>query len=203
MPWSTPMYLVTGYAILFVLRLLERRFAVRALSMLEPIALRRCPFLVQGPARHARRSPLLVVVAVAGRSASLLGVGLVYGPAAAALAGARLQRHHPRHPDPGADLLRLLRAAGARAQPASLRGGGARAHPVHDGAGDRDHARRAPVDPSRPDRGRQGDRADLRAAARLRHLPAGAAPLPAALDQQRHRRGQGQRAGLAASASST
>ena len=37
----------------------------------------------------------------------------------------------------------------------------------------------------------------LRPAARLRRLPAGAAPLPAALDQQRHRRGEGQRAGLA------
>ena len=71
------------------------------------------------------------------------------------------------------------------------------AHHVHHGPGDRDHARRHPVDPPRPDGGGQGDRARLRSAAPLRHLPAGVAAVPAALDQQRHRRGQGQCAGVA------
>ena len=85
----TPMYLVTGYVILLVLRLLERRFAVAALRpWMSAISTPAVPDA--GPAASRSRSRPLVVALLARARRAARTSGLVYGPRAGALGDARL-----------------------------------------------------------------------------------------------------------------
>ena len=157
----TPMYLVTGYALLYALRQVERRFAVRPMSL----ALQSLPFLWQGLLVTLHVSALVVVLSLA--AGLVLGVALAFGPRWLLLADPRMYSDIMR----GMPLLVLIFFVYYvlpvfRIEPEQLLGGGLRARRLQDRPRRRDHARRDAVDPPRPDRRRPRHRPDLRAAAR-------------------------------------
>ena len=110
----TPMYWSPATPSCCSLRLLERRYAARALKPLD-VALQFLPFLRPGPADTLQVSALVVVLSLV--LGVLFGLILVYGPRRCACWSAGYSDLHPRHPDPGPDLLRLLRPAGAQGEP--------------------------------------------------------------------------------------
>ena len=102
-----------------LLRRLERRFAIRRCD--ERRCMRRAlPFRPDGRGLRSRSKCLGLVVVWRRWCWACCWASALVRAAPAGVAGPRLQRHHPRHADPGADFLRLLRAAGDRDQLANF-----------------------------------------------------------------------------------
>ena len=121
----------------------------------------------------------------------LVGLSLTYGVLAAALAGARLYRFHPRHAGLVLVLASYYVLSHRRPRPDCVPGRRSGADGVLRLACRRDPARRPAGDSRRPDGGGEGDRADLPPDLHLRARAAGAASGPADLGQHRRRDGQG------------
>ena len=142
----TPMYLVTGWTSVVAAAPARTplRVAPRMTAMLKAL-----PFLWQGLLVTLQVSAIVVVVALV--LGVLFGTALTYAPAVGGVAGARLQRHRARPAAHHPHFLRLLRHAGAQGECQRLVGGGRRARRLRDRPCRRGHARRAAIDPSRPD----------------------------------------------------
>ncbi len=159
----TPMYLVTGYAILLGAAPARAPLCDRPLTCSK----RRstvCRFCGKGFSISLEAAVIVVVMSLV--LGVVLGIAITYGPRLLRLADTGFQRHYPRHPYPGADLFRVLRAADRTGGNIGNFAAGITALTLFSTAQVIEICRGAlqSIAP-RPDGGGQGDRPDLSAAA--------------------------------------